>query len=176
MGAAGVINKPVTFGTIRGAMLKVFPGQATRRIVSPPPVAPPVARRPAELAAVPVEYFSPEVIDMLREIKDSDEFVCQVLGDGLADIEKLERQILPAIAALDIGQVHRLAHAIKGVALNIGGVRLAALADRLMTMPAETLAAEPSRWQQELGTTSRNTRLAVDRERRARGTAKVAGR
>ena len=73
-------------------------------------------------------------------------------------------------------QVHRLAHAIKGVALNIGGVRLAALADRLMTMPSETLAADTARWQQELGTTSRNTRLAVDRERRGRATAKAVER
>lgn len=176
VGGAGVINKPVTFARIREAMLQVFPGQATRRVALPPPAATPGPRRTAELAAVPVEYFSPEAIDMLREIKDSDAFVCQVLGDGLADLEKLERQILPAIAAQDIGQVHRLAHAIKGVALNIGGVRLAALADRLMTMPADTLAADPLRWQQELGATSRNTRLALDRERRARGPAKAAGR
>ena len=176
VGAAGVISKPVTFARLREVMLQVFPGQATRRVASPPPHAAPTPRRTAELAAVPVEYFSPDVIDMLREIKDSDAFVCQVLGDGLADIEKLEKQILPAIAAQDIGQVHRLAHAIKGVALNIGGVRLAALADRLMTMPSETLAADTARWQQELGTTSRNTRLAVDRERRGRATAKAVER
>jgi two-component system sensor histidine kinase RpfC len=175
-GGAGVINKPVTFARIREAMLQVFPGQATRRVAIPSPAGSPAPRRTPELAAVPVEYFSPDVIDMLREIKDSDEFVCQVLGDGLADIEKLERQMLPAIAAQDLGQVHRLAHAIKGVALNIGGVRLVALADRLMTISAEALASDPARWQQELAATSRSTRLAVDRERRARGPAKAAGR
>ena len=54
--------------------------------------------------------------------------------------------------------------------------RLAALAARLMTMPSETLAADTARWQQERGTTSRNTRLAVDRERRGRATAKAVER
>lgn len=158
LGVTGVIYKPLTFEKLRAAFEQVFPGEGV------PVKAEPIAnKRPAvELSAVPVEFVDMAVIEGLREIKDTPEFLHKIISDATSDISELSRQMAQSIAAVDLLQVHRQAHAMKGVSLNVGAVRLAALSERLMTMSHDMLGGDPTRWQGELANAVAQTCLALD--------------
>lgn len=146
LGANGVIYKPLTFEKIRAAIASVFPDEA--RPVSEP--ARPRQAGPVPLSGVPVEYLDPTAIEELREIKDSPEFMQAVVADGIADIHALHQTMAEAIDGGDLPGLHKQAHAMKGVALSLGAVRLAHLADRLMTMTHATLTGNAERWHEDL--------------------------
>ena len=116
-GTAGIVYKPLTFDKLRQALLSVFPDEAAG--LAPAAVAEP-APPPVRLAAVPVEYVDPSVVQTLREIKDQPAFVHAMLGDGMDDIRSLLPQLSAAIAAEDLSGMHLQAHAMKGVALSVG--------------------------------------------------------
>lgn len=146
LGANGVIYKPLTFEKIRQAIASVFPDEAR-------PVSEPLRQRqagPIALSGVPVEYLDPTAIEELREIKDSPEFLHAVVADGIGDIHALHQAMAEAIDGGDLPGMHKHAHALKGVALSLGAVRLAHLADRLMTMTHDTLTGSAERWHEDL--------------------------
>jgi len=145
LGANGVIYKPLTFEKIREAIASAFPDEAR-------PVADPLRPRQAAtvLSGVPVEYLDTTAIEELREIKDSPEFLHAVVSDGIADIHVLHQAMAEAIDHADLPGLHKQAHAMKGVALSLGAVRLAHLSDRLMTMTHGTLTGNASRWHEDL--------------------------
>lgn len=146
LGANGVIYKPLTFEKIRQAIASVFPDEAR-----PVPAEPLRPRQAAvALSGVPVEYLDPSVIEGLREIKDSPDFLHAVITDGIADIHGLHQALADAIDGADLPALHKQAHALKGVALSLGVVRLAHLADRLMTMTHDVLTASAPRWHEDL--------------------------
>ena len=145
LGANGVIYKPLTFEKIREAIASVFPDEAR-------PVVDPLRPRQGAtvLSGVPVEYLDTTAIEELREIKDSPEFLHAVVSDGIADIHTLHQAMAEAIDHADLPGLHKHAHAMKGVALSLGAVRLAHLADRLMTMTLATLTGSGARWHEDL--------------------------
>ncbi len=149
-GTAGIVYKPLTFDKLRQALLSVFPDEAAG--LAPAAVAEP-APPPVRLAAVPVEYVDPSVVQTLREIKDQPAFVHAMLGDGMDDIRSLLPQLSAAIAAEDLSGMHLQAHAMKGVALSIGAVRLANLCERLMKTTPAHLASSRERLLDELTAT-----------------------
>ncbi|QNN71670.1 Hpt domain-containing protein [Thermomonas carbonis] len=55
-----------------------------------------------------------------------------MIAEGTADIERIDQALSIALLACDVTAVHRQAHALRGVSLSLGAVRVAALADRLM--------------------------------------------
>ena len=105
---------------------------------------------PIPLSGVPVEYLDPTAIEELREIKDNPEFLHAVVADGIADIHALHQTMADAIDGSDLPGLHKQAHAMKGVALSLGAVRLAHLADRMMTMTHDTLTGSAARWHEDL--------------------------
>ena len=157
-GAAGVIHKPVTFGKLRDAISGLFPSAAA---ASAAPVREP-RRAVSQIKAVPVEYLDPEALENLREIRDTPEFLFKMISEGMADIETIAGDLMGAIRSEDLSGVHRHAHAMRGVALNIGAVRLAALADRLMSVTLDALARQPARWMDDLGETTSRSLEALD--------------
>ena len=125
LGAAGTIYKPVTFDKLRAALTSQFEHEG----VSAPEASP----RPApHLRPIPVEYLDPVAIETLREVRDTPEFLCRMITEGAADIERIDQSLADALLARDLPTVHRQAHALRGVSLSLGAVRLAALSDRLM--------------------------------------------
>ena len=155
LGAAGVIYKPVTFDKLRSAMASQFPGEAD--------IVPAAAPRPApHLRPVPVEYLDPAAIETLREVRDTPEFLCRMIGDGIADIERIDQTLGAAVLACDLVAVHRQAHALRGVSLSLGAVRLASLADRLMTIGQRELEASPRERHGELRKTTDLSLAALD--------------
>ena len=126
LGSAGTIYKPVTFDKLRSALASQFADEG----VAMPQAANP---RPApHLRPIPVEYLDPAAIETLREVRDTPEFLCRMIAEGAADIERIDQSLADALLARDLPAVHRQAHALRGVSLSLGAVRLAALADRLM--------------------------------------------
>ena len=132
LGAAGVIHKPVTFDKLRTAVAAHFPLEAV--------AAPVPAQRPTpHLRPVPVEYLDPAAIETLREVRDTPEFLCKMIADGVADIEAIDERLSTALLDRDLVSVHRHAHALRGVSLSVGAVRLGSLADRFMTISQREL-------------------------------------
>ena len=150
-----MIYKPVTFDKLRSAMASQFPGEAD--------LVPAAAPRPApHLRPVPVEYLDPAAIETLREVRDTPEFLCRMIGDGIADIERIDQALGAAVLACDLVAVHRQAHALRGVSLSLGAVRLASLADRLMTIGQRELEASPRERHGELRKTTDLSLAALD--------------
>lgn len=126
VGAAGVIYKPVTFDKLRAAVSGQFGADADAGVEV-------ASQRPAQhLRPIPVEYLDPGAIETLREVRDTPEFLGRMIAEGTADIERIDQALSVALLACDLTAVHRQAHALRGVSLSLGAVRVAALADRLM--------------------------------------------
>lgn len=126
LGAAGVIYKPVTFDKLRAAVFGQFADDADEG-------APVETQRAApRLRPIPVEYLDPGAIETLREVRDTPEFLGRMIAEGTADIERIDQALSLALMSRDLTAVHRQAHALRGVSLSLGAVRVGALADRLM--------------------------------------------
>jgi two-component system sensor histidine kinase RpfC len=155
LGAAGVIYKPVTFDKLRSAVASQFPEEAAK--------APTAPQRPTpHLRPVPVEYLDPAAIETLREVRDTPEFLCKMITDGVADIERIDKALSEALLACEAAAVHRQAHALRGVSLSLGAVRLAAVADRLMTIGHRELEATASERLADLRKTTDLSLSALD--------------
>lgn len=155
LGAAGLIYKPVTFDKLRSAMAGQFPDEAD--------AVPAAAPRPSpHLRPVPVEYLDPAAIETLREVRDTPEFLCRMIADGVADIERIDQALGAALLACDLVAVHRQAHALRGVSLSLGAVRLASLADRLMTIGQRELESSSRERHAELRKTTDLSLAALD--------------
>lgn len=143
LGVAGIVHKPITFEKLRFALAAVFPEEGQ---------APSGGRgvKRAKIHSVPVEYVDPEAIERLREIRDTPEFIAQMLRDAVVDMERIEKPLSAALLAGDIDAVHREAHAMRGVAMGIGAVRVAAIAQRLMAADENELRASGRDRQSEL--------------------------
>jgi two-component system sensor histidine kinase RpfC len=167
LGAAGVIYKPVTFDKLRSAIAAGFPDEGTAAAPTPP--------RPAQhLRPVPVEYLDPAAIETLREIRDTPEFLCRMIADGVADIERIDQALSGALLACDVAAVHRQAHALRGVSLSVGAVRLAALADKLMTIGQRDLETTSRERHGELRKTADLSLAALDALRQALAASEAA--
>ena len=160
LGAAGVIYKPVTFDKLRSAFTSQFQEEAG---AAPAPAAPSqAARATPHLRPVPVEYLDPAAIDTLREVRDTPEFLCRMIDDGVQDIERIDAMLAEALVACDQVAVRREAHALRGVCLSLGAVRLAALADRLMSITQRELEATGNDRHAELLRTADLSLAALD--------------
>jgi two-component system sensor histidine kinase RpfC len=174
LGAAGVIYKPVTFDKLRSAVASQFPGEAGTEAA---PAAGSTQRSGPHLRPVPVEYLDPAAIDNLRDVRDTPEFLCRMIADGVLDIERIDQGLSAAVLARDLPAVHREAHALRGVCLSLGVVRLATLADRLMTIGQRELDATSGERSAELRKTLDLSLAALDdlRQSLAVGGAARAG-
>lgn len=148
-GAAGVIYKPLSFEKLRSALASLFPDEAG--VIAAP--APPDRARPVRLAPVPVAHVDPDIIDQLREVKDQPAFIYAILGEGIGDLVGIRPMLEAALASKNLSEVHLRAHAMKGVALSVGAVRLAALGERLMQVTSSQLVTSGEKLRSELDST-----------------------
>ncbi|MBW8851199.1 MAG: response regulator [Xanthomonadales bacterium] len=153
-GAGGVIHKPITFHKLRTALV-ADPSDYPLAIGDSESPAPrqrepfPVQDVRSQLKVVPVEYISMEAIENLLEINSSRQFLEAMIGDAISDIDKLVEQLAASAALEDVDAIRHGAHSLKGVSLNVGAVRLASAASRLMSLPAPELRATRSQWLRE---------------------------
>lgn len=163
-GAAGVIYKPLSFDSLRRAIADQFPDETVEapdasrgKVATPgmgfPPVAPAAPKPAPRLRAVPVEFLDPEAIDNLREIKDTPEFLFSMISEGLEDLESTQARLTASLRQHRLPDVHHDSHTMRGLSLSFGAVRLAAIADRLMTISDQALAADRNQLLSELNQT-----------------------
>jgi two-component system sensor histidine kinase RpfC len=153
-GAAGVIYKPITFERLRGAISTQFPDDAETSVVDEAfgtgertghragVGAEGTARARPRLRGVPVEYLDPAALEHLREIKDTPEFLFAMIAEGLEDLEATQGRLANAMRQHRMADVHHDAHTLRGVSMSFGAVRLAALAESLMSISEEGLAMD----------------------------------
>jgi len=158
-GASGVIYKPLTFEKLRGALVSVFPAEAG---VEAARLDAGFERPSVKLEAVPVEHVDAAILETLREIKDDPKFIHGIIGDGISDINALLQQLSLATAGKDLRSVHHLAHALRGVGLNIGAVRLGAQCERLMSLTGSQLNSSNEKLRADLATTGEATLAALE--------------
>jgi len=165
-GACGVIYKPLSFDSLRKAIASQFPDElvdadapmsdaamATATAEGSAAAVPSASRPPPRLRVVPVEFLDPEAIEHLREIKDTPEFLFSMISEGIEDLESTQARLSESLRQHRLPDVHHDAHTMRGLSLSFGAVRLAAIADRLMTISDQTLAAERSQLLQEVSQT-----------------------
>lgn len=169
-GAAGLIHKPITFHKLRTA-LSANPDAGPVTLSNEAPVEPaapateqraPNATGPGGLKLVPPEFISPDAIDNLRDVNPSRRFLEAMLGDAISDIEKLVEQLTHDVESGDVEAVRHGAHSLKGVCLNVGAVRLAATAGRLMNASTSEVRASQQAWLREVRELASQSVRALD--------------
>jgi len=118
-GAAGVLHKPISLEALRRAVSQQFCADTACATTS---------------EENPIDWVDNTVIANLKELGSNDDFVARVVNTALADIRLLSNDLTAALKKQDLPSVLDKAHAIKGIAVSVGAVRLAALAARMSQM------------------------------------------
>ena len=155
-GAWGFIAKPVS----TTKLLDMLGDVAEQGMDAPPQPRP----APAAIDAADDTVFDPAVLDELASIGMGDAFEREFTTQCLADAEHGIALSGECAARGDWAQVREHAHAVKGVAGNVGLVKLSALAGELMRLPDWQLSGE---WR---------PRIEALRERLAQGRQILAAR
>lgn len=154
-GARAFLSKPLSAARLLDTLAEVA---ATGKAATP------AASARVELAPIADGALDGAVLDELAQLGMGDgferEFIEQCIADAGASIDALER----AADASDWDALREHAHALKGVASNVGLVRVAALSGEVMRLAEWQLARE---WRQHVGTL---------RERLRQGRAALAAR
>lgn len=165
IGAAGVLYKPITTDGLRQAIAQVCatgPDQFAQSPGGPALPAPHIAA-PSQppFATIPTQYIDHSVLDGLRSMSDRPEFLADVVGSAITDIERNSQALTQALAAQDFERVRDMAHALKGVCASIGATRLETISNRLMRATAEELTHSGERLKADVIETSRQTVAAL---------------
>jgi two-component system sensor histidine kinase RpfC len=150
-GAWGFLAKPVSTAKLLDALAEIAEsdGPATRALrVTPPP-----AER------VDGTVFDPAVLDELAAIGMGEAFEREFVAECLADADRGIGHLADCASRSDWMQAREHAHAVKGVAGNVGLLKLAACAGEMMRLPDWQLAGE---WRSRV--TTLRERLAQGRE------------
>jgi two-component system sensor histidine kinase RpfC len=158
-GAFGVLTKPVRMEELAKA-IRAIDDTAIPTIVRTPSSieASPELARPH---AVPTVYLDSSVIDSLRKIGSRPAFVGELLARAGADIAANGNKIGEALLAKDIVAVRETAHALKGVCLEVGALRLMNIALGIMRADDHWLLTSSRRLIGEISDTTEKTRAAL---------------
>jgi two-component system sensor histidine kinase RpfC len=164
-GAQGVLYKPITMDGLRQAIAQVcgtdsdLLGKSTGNPVHAAPGFGGPSQPP--LATIPTQYVDHSVLEGLQSMSDRPEFLADVLGSAIADIERNSHALTQALSALDSERVRDTAHALKGVCASIGATRLETIANRLMRATVEELTQSGGRLKADVIDTSRQSIAAL---------------
>jgi len=130
-GAAGVLHKPASIRELRAAVSKVCrntpdadSGKSTGS----------VRGDRGHLRPVPVQLLDTARIESLRMESRRPGFLRELLLQAQNDIDLNCSQLVQALETGDVETIRESAHALKGVCVNIGAVRLAGLSSSLMAI------------------------------------------
>ena len=142
-GARAFLAKPVSTARLLETLADIASGLST----------------PSTSVGIPVSnelpptesVFDPSVLDELAALGMGDGFECEFITQCLRDAEGCINALSQAGERDDWAQLREHAHALKGVASNLGLNKLAAVSGELMRLPDWQLARE---WQQRLAALS----------------------
>ena len=153
--ARGVIGKPVRLTEIREVMVRVFAeGNAGENAQAGP-------KSLSGLRAVPVVYVDIEVLAEVAAISKRPEFLIEMLDRAILDIERTSTALLTALDGEQWDEVRKLAHALKGVAQQMGAFKLKNLAMSIMQLDIAGLEAARRKLGAELADLSANSVAAL---------------
>lgn len=136
-GARAFLPKPV----VASRLLDVLADVATNGKVSAP-----AAVRP-DVRAMPTEVLDPQVLDELTALGMGEVFEREFIGQCLNDADGCIGGLTHAMEGGSNDRMREHAHALKGVASNLGLIKLAAASDELMRLPDWQVARE---WRQRV--------------------------
>jgi two-component system sensor histidine kinase RpfC len=133
-GAWGFLAKPVSTSRLLDTLAQIAEqdGRASRGLRTAP-----AADAPPTQGA-----FDPAVLDELASLGMGEAFEREFVGQCLGDAERGIADIARAAASSDWTALREHAHAVKGVAGNVGLVRLSSLSGEMMRMPDWQLSGE----------------------------------
>ncbi|WP_133478751.1 ATP-binding protein [Cognatilysobacter segetis] len=140
-GAWGFLAKPVSTAKLLDVLSDIAEGGSAAPRTAAATVPPP--------ERIDGTVFDPAVLDELAAIGMGAAFERDFVAECLADAERGIGHIADCAARSDWVQVREHAHAVKGVAGNVGLVKLASTAGELMRLPDWQLAGE---WRSRLST------------------------
>ncbi len=166
-GALGVLTKPVRLRELRHAIEAACSGagQAARPAGDEEAVRTAAAAAssasPVQLRPVPVVFVDMAVIDRLKQIGTRQLFLKELLERAVADIEASTLRILDALGESDLKSARDAGHALKGVCMETGAMRLMNMALGLMRTEDAYLLDNRVRIAADLRDTSARTREAL---------------
>jgi two-component system sensor histidine kinase RpfC len=166
--ARGVIGKPVRLTEIREVMAKVFAEDNAGETQQTGP------KSQSGLRAVPVVYVDLEVLAEVASVSKRPEFLAEMLDRAILDIERTSVTLLTALDDEQWDEVRKLAHALKGVAQQMGAFKLKNLAMSIMQTDIAGLEASRRKLGAELADLSANS-VAALREARTAPRPNAAG-
>jgi two-component system sensor histidine kinase RpfC len=178
-GVTEVINKPVRSAEIIAAMVKTAEAQQKARtglqvVATHHGDLPATAHTSAtpDLRVVPMRYLDPDVIAELDAIGRRPEFLVELFGHAITDIERITPALGSAIECERWADIRKAAHALKGVAQQMGAIQLARIASLLIQLEGQVSASEWRRLRAELSSISAKTIEAL-LEEQAEATRKI---
>jgi len=163
--ACGIIGKPVRLAEIREVLSDTFPEGTS--------VAD--ARTAPGLRAVPILYLDAEALAEVAAISTRPAFLGEMVDHAVHDIERTTVGLLAALGDAQWDEVKKLAHALKGVAHQMGAFRLKNIAVSIMQTDIVGLEAVRTKLATELADVSANS-IAALREWRAAAKPNASGK
>ena len=121
--AKGIITKPVRLVEIRQALAVLFPQAHTT--AAPKPAA-------GSLHAVPIVYVEPEVLAEVASFSRRPEFLGEMIDRSICDIDRSTASLIKALEESRWDEARKHAHAMRGVAQQMGAFRLKTLCATIM--------------------------------------------
>ncbi|WP_342315517.1 response regulator [Lysobacter sp. FW306-1B-D06B] len=163
-GARAFLSKPVSTTRLLDTLADIAANQRVAATIVAPP------RAEATLAGD--SHFDPSVLDELGALGMGAGFEREFIAQCLVDADKCLQQIEVCAQRADWERMRDQAHALKGVASNLGLIKLAAISGELMRLPDWQLARDWSANLARLRERLAQGRAALetrDRQRGARG-------
>lgn len=160
-GASMVLHKPVTMGTLRGALAELLGSEGVRSCMPVKGVAvvaglgaelhgPLPAPEERVLHAVPVDFVDLHELENLREVNSSAKFLMDMVSASISEIERNVQDLYELIDCADAEGVRHKAHALKSACVYMGAMRLSAIAAALMETTQSQLRINGKRWRGDL--------------------------
>lgn len=157
-GARAFLSKPVSTTRLLDTLADIAANtRVTGTVVAPAPMR-------ADAAVASNQHFDPSVLDELGALGMGAGFEREFIAQCLIDADKCLQQIEASAQRSEWDRTRDQAHALKGVASNLGLIKLAAVSGELMRFPDWQLARD---W---------SPHLAGLRERLAQGRAALDAR
>ncbi len=155
--ACGIIGKPVRLAEIREVLADTFPEGTSGADAKASP----------GLRAVPILYLDAEVLADVAAISKRSAFLGEMIDHAVRDIERTTAGLLDALGDAQWDEVKKLAHALKGVAHQMGAFRLKNTTISIMETDIAGLEAVRTKLAMELSDVSASSVAALREWRNA---------
>ncbi|QBB70517.1 response regulator [Pseudolysobacter antarcticus] len=168
-GSAAILYKPMNLTVIRKALMDLDDSfgkdaETEGNEIGPEMMSTPTRRavKPT-LSVVPVYALDADTLDGLRSMTSRPEFLPALLASAERDIRRSCQLLTESLARKNYVPIRDTAHALKGVCINVGAMRLAAIAASLMTISSDEIERSTERLSADVQDALQITVLALQK-------------